>query len=216
MFRHVRAFRYAAYFDVTFTDCFNAISPNSRRFSNFSSFHLFRDYLLHPLGFNGDEMINRQGITSSPSRARGAGDTRSVSQTSGGGYPGIGYSPPLGAFPGLSNVADILSVTRQGRKRRGIPKGASPLAHCFAAQSVVCYTFCPGWRGEGDAMREAAPFMRQENGRGYRSGSGHSRAHFREGTEGIPLAPVLRPAVATGVRQRFGQDSIIIMISVKR
>ena len=78
------------------------ISPKSRRVSNFSSFHLIRDDMLHPVGFNGYETIDRQRITSSPSRTRGAGDTRSVSQNSGGGYPVIGYR-------------------RRGRRFRGCP-----------------------------------------------------------------------------------------------
>ena len=135
MFRHVRAFRYAAYFDVTFTDCFNAISPNSRRFSNFSSFHLFRDYLLHPLGFNGDETIDRQGITSSPSRARGAGDTWSVSHNSGGGYPVIGYRRRWRRFRGCPTWRTFCPSRNRRGNAGGFQRG-SPLWHTTLPRKV--------------------------------------------------------------------------------
>ena len=186
-----------------FIGYFALITPKSRRFSNFSSFHLIRYVMLHPLGFNGDETIDRQGITSFsvPRPWRGRHAERVANQRR--RVSGHRIPPPLEAFPGLSNVADILSVTRQGRKRRGIPKGDSPLAHRFAAQSVVCYTFCPGWRGEGDAVRVAASSVRQENGRGSGSEGGHSRARFQKGTEGIPL--VYRPS-----SRRSDSNSIIV------
>ena len=76
----------------------------------------------------------------------------------------------------------------------------------------MCYTFCPGWRGEGDAVRVAAPSVRQENGRGYGSGGGHRRACFREGTEGIaPRPPSLAPPRRRAMTLDAGAERMIFV-----
>ena len=111
MFRHVRVFRYAAYLDVTFIDCFGVISPNSRRFSNFSSFHLFRDYMLHTLRLSAGVVVavSFKKVDDAPTaKARADGDHNDFERVDCGcekchnmlcrqNRGSVLHSPPLGA-----------------------------------------------------------------------------------------------------------------------
>ena len=46
-----------------------------------------------------------------------------------------------------------------GRKN---PKKPEVSWHTTFAESLVCYTFCPGWRGKGEARSDADAFSHQE------------------------------------------------------
>ena len=59
------------------------------------------------------------------------------------------YAPEEGSIPPV-----LLS---------GVSKGACPVAHDFAEQSVVCYTCWRGWRGKRGAVLLAPRLLRQEN-----------------------------------------------------
>ena len=49
------------------------------------------------------------------------------------------------------------------RKWRGNPRGGDlPSWHTTFGESLVCYTFCPGWRGKGAARSGAVTFPHQE------------------------------------------------------
>jgi len=81
------------------------------------------------------------------------------------------------------------------RKWRGFPKGGqSPFGTRLlerSGKSLVCYTFCPGWRGKGD-VREDSRFPAPGKQAEEWSGSNHSSACFREGQK-VYTAPVPRP-----------------------
>ena len=61
-----------------------------------------------------------------------------------------------------------------------------------SGKSLVCYTFCPGWRGKGDGRQDsrfAVPGKQAEEW----SDSNHSSACFQEGQK-VYTAPVPRPS----------------------
>ena len=81
------------------------------------------------------------------------------------------------------------------RKWWGFPKGAVPFGTRLlerSGKSLVCYTFCPGWRGKGDGRQDsrfAVPGKQAEEW----SDSNHSSACFQEGQK-VYTAPVPRPS----------------------
>lgn len=58
---------------------------------------------------------------------------------------------------------DLAVWTFNAPKMEGASKGGySPSWHTTFGESLVCYTFCPGWRGKGAARSGADAFQRQE------------------------------------------------------
>ena len=102
---------------------------------------------------------------------------------------------PFSIFGAWGRTAFLQSVATQPPKMERVSKGGrSPFGTRLlerSGKSLVCYTFCPGWRGKGDGRQDsrfAAPGKQAEEW----SGSNHSSACFRKGQK-VYTAPVPRP-----------------------
>ena len=79
----------------------------------------------------------------------------------------------------------------------GFQRGTIPLWHTTFGESLVCYTFCPGWRGKGAARSGADAFPHQKISLRNGASAIISRADFGRGERYIkPPSLVLRPAAA--------------------
>ena len=103
---------------------------------------------------------------------------RGVVSIFGAGYPGC----------------DLAAWVPNAPKMEGESKGGDlPSWHTTFGESLVCYTFCPGWRGKGAARSGAVTFRHQEIRR--RDGAQQSsHCLILGGTKGIysprPSSPV--------------------------
>ena len=111
---------------------------------------------------------------------------RGVVSIFGAGYPGC----------------DLAAWVPNAPKMEGESKGGDiPSWHTTFGESLVCYTFCPGWRGKGDGRQDsrfAVPGKQAEEW----SDSNHSSACFQEGqkvyTAPVPRPPSRRSDIASG------------------
>ena len=84
-------------------------------------------------------------------------------------------------------------ATHRPENEGGLQRGWAPFGTRLlerSGKSLVCYTFCPDWRGKGD-VREDSRFPAPGKQAEEWSGSNHSSACFREGQK-VYTAPVPR------------------------
>lgn len=108
---------------------------------------------------------------------------RGVVSIFGAGYPGC----------------DLAAWVPNAPKMEGESKGGDlPSWHTTFGESLVCYTFCPGWRGKGTVQSGADAFPHQEIRRQNGASAIIPPPDFRRDKRYIqPPSLVLRPAVAT-------------------
>ena len=96
---------------------------------------------------------------------------------------------------------DLAAWIPNAPKMEGESKGGDfPSWHTTFGESLVCYTFCPGWRGKGAARSGADTFPHQEISPGNGAAATISWADFGRGKRYIkPPSLVLRPAAATAM-----------------
>ncbi len=105
---------------------------------------------------------------------------------------------PFSIFGAGYPSCDLAAWMPNAPKMEGESKGGDfPSWHTTFGESLVCYTFCPGWRGKGAARSGAGTFPHQKispgNGRISWADFGRDKRYIK------PPSLVLRPAAATAM-----------------